>query len=144
MQNKAFVLRVSIAVALCATGLSAPAAADDGPTGAPTPRPIADVSSPPRSFAAFEAFVQLATSATATQNASDGAAGQTAAPVSGAPGALTATPPRAAVLARSAPRAFTTYDALTDYAVLVAAAQQASNDRLAAVLASEDAARTTL
>jgi murein DD-endopeptidase MepM/ murein hydrolase activator NlpD len=51
-----------------------------------------------------------------------------------------ATPaPRAAPAARSYPRSFSTYDALTEYAKSVAAAQKQSDDRLAALAARQDA-----
>jgi len=52
--------------------------------------------------------------------------------------------PRVAPAARSYPRGFTTYDALIDYAKSVAAAQQESDARLAALMARQDAAAETL
>ena len=133
MQKKTFVVHVSIAVALCATGFASPAAADDGSIGTQRPRPAPVTPSVPRTFAAFDAFIRLATSA-----------GTAAAPVASPLPAPTATPARAQPLARSYPRTFSTYDALTDYANSMATARQASNDRLATVLAREDATRETL
>jgi murein DD-endopeptidase MepM/ murein hydrolase activator NlpD len=132
MQKKAFVLHVSVALALCATGLAAPAAAGEVPTGSPAPRG-APVPSLRRTFAGLDAIIDLAASRQ-----------------SGGPGAVAASPspavapPRAAALARSYPRTFSTYDALADYAISVAAAQQTLNDRLATLLSREDAARATL
>jgi murein DD-endopeptidase MepM/ murein hydrolase activator NlpD len=133
MQKKAFVLHVSVALALCAMGLAAPAAAGEVPTGSPIPRG-APVPSLPHTFAGLDAIINLATS-----RQSGGAPGAVAASPS-----PTVAPPRAAALARSYPRNFSTYDGLADYAISVAAAQQTLNDRLATLLTREDAARATL
>lgn len=153
MQKKAFVLHVSIAVALCATGFAAPVAADEGPIGTPTQRPAPAVPSPSSGFAALDAFIRFATSIVAPQKApsnsvsaqtsSDSVPVQTAGPAPASP-TPTANPARAVALARSYPRTFSTYDALNEYATSIAVAQQASNDRLATVLAREDVARATL
>ena len=126
MQKKAFVVVVFIAVALCAMGLTAPAAADEGPTGTPTLRP-GGAPFLPRTLAPIDASTQSPASIVTPGSA-----------------ALTPAPPRAAAHARSYPRTFSTYDALTDYAIQVAATQKASDDRLAALLVREDAARETL
>ena len=143
MKKKAFILDVLLAVALCAMGFAAPAAADDGPTAPPTPRPgVAPFL--PRTFAPLDAFIEYATSIFTTQKAaSEGLPAPTAAPTS-APLIPTAAPPRVAPLARSYPRTFSTYDALVEYASSIATAQQASDDRLAALLVRGDAARATL
>jgi murein DD-endopeptidase MepM/ murein hydrolase activator NlpD len=128
MQKKAFVLHVSIAVALCAMGFTAPAAADDGPIAPPTPR--ADLPrSLPQASAAVDAVIEHATSTVTSGPA----------PVIPAPA-----PARAAPVARSAARTFSTYDALIDYANSVATTQQASGDRLAALMAREEANRAAL
>ena len=139
MRKKAFALRVSIAVALCAMGLSAPAAADDGPT---SPRGIPLAPSGPRTYPQLDAFVEYADSTLTTQKASsDGSAAATAAPP---PVVTTATPSRAAPFARSYPRTFSTYDELVEYATSIAMTRQAANDRLAALLARQDAAKAAL
>lgn len=52
--------------------------------------------------------------------------------------------PRVAPAARSYPRGFNTYDSLIDYAQSVAAAQQDSDVRLAAVIARQDAVEARL
>jgi len=129
MQKKAFVLYVFIAVALCAMRFSAPAAADDVPA-VPTPRP-APVLPLPRTFAALDSLIDAAVTKANPEIAS-------------APSTTTATPARAQTVARAYPRAFSTYDALTDYAISVAKGRQALNDQLGAVLVNEDAARATL
>ena len=145
MQKKPFVIHVSIAVALCAMGFAAPAAAEEGPLGAQTPRaaPAAPAApSLPRTFAALDAFVRSASSPAPTQSATgDAAAGRAVTATSPAP---TTAPARAQAIARSYPRTFYTYDALAEYATSVATAQQTLDDRLAAVLAHEDTARATL
>jgi murein DD-endopeptidase MepM/ murein hydrolase activator NlpD len=132
MQKKTFVLHVSVAMALCAMGFAAPAAADEGPTGGPAAR-SAPVPSLPRTFAGLDALIDHATSGL----------GGGPAPAAASPSPAV-TPPRAAAVARSYPRTFSTYDALTDYAISVAAAQQTLNDRLALLVTREEAARETL
>jgi murein DD-endopeptidase MepM/ murein hydrolase activator NlpD len=140
MKNKTFILRVSIAVALCATLFATPAAADDGPTAPATARP-GGAASLPRTFGPLDAFIEYATSIVTTQKATgDGLLTPTAASMPAATGA----PARAVPEARSYPRAFSTYDALVEYATSVATAKQASNDRLAALAARDDANRATL
>ena len=128
MKKKTFALHVVAAVALCAIGFAAPASADGGPTPPPTPRPgVAPAL--PRTFAPLDAVVQYAASV-ATSTAT--------------PPVAAALPARAAPAARSYPRTFTTYDALVEYATGVATTEHALNDRLAAVMASEDATRAVL
>lgn len=67
-----------------------------------------------------------------------------AAPVAADDGPIAPAPPRVAPAARSYPRGFNSYPSLIDYAQSVAAAQQASDARLAAVMARQDAAAATL
>src|SRR2546423_8897863 len=102
MQKKTFVLLVSVAMALCAMGFAAPAAALEGPTGGPTPR-SAPVPSLPRTFAGLDALIDHAMSRLS------GGTGPAAASPS-PPGA----PPRAAALARSLPRPVSSYDSPSD------------------------------
>jgi murein DD-endopeptidase MepM/ murein hydrolase activator NlpD len=136
MRKKAFVLPVSVAVALCAMGFSAPAATDEGTTA----RRDAPVASP-RTDAPRDSFMGYANDILTTRSASsDGEAAPTAAPEL-APAVPTETPTRAAPLARSYPRTFATYDELVEYASSIATTQQALNDRLAALLVREDAAK---
>ncbi|MEK6224903.1 MAG: M23 family metallopeptidase [Chloroflexota bacterium] len=145
MKNKTFVLHVFIAVTLCATGFAAPAAADEGPTAPPTARPGVGPFVLP-TFAPLDAFIAYARALVTTQKANEGLV--TPADVAtAAPSPTTATsalPARAAPQARSYPRTFSTYDALTEYATSIAAAQEAANDQLAAVIAREDANRAAL
>ncbi len=139
MKKKALVLHVSLAVALCAMVFATPAAADGGPTAPPTTRPVL-APSLPRTFGALDAFIEYARSIVTTQKAGGDLVTPTAASTS-APAVTTVEPARAAPQARSYPRTFSTYDALTDYATSIAMTQQASNDRLAALTAREDATR---
>jgi len=138
MRKKAFALRVSIAVALCVMGFSAPAAADDGPT---SPRGIPLAPSGPRTYPYLDGFIEYADTTTTQKASSDGSAAPTAAP---APVVPTATPSRAAPSVRSYPRTFSTYDELVEYATSIAMTQQAANDCLAALLARQDAAEAAL
>src|SRR6266550_4438714 len=142
MKKKAFVLHVSIAVALCAMGFATPAAADEGPVATPTPRPgIAP--SAPHTFAPLDALIASATSIVTTPNAVTDGPSATAVPAS-ASVVPTPAPARAVTRARSYPRTFTTYDALIDYANSIATTQKDSDDRLAAVTAREDANRAVI
>ena len=142
MKKKAFVLHVSIAVALCAMGFATPAAADEGPVATPTPRPgIAP--SAPHTFAPLDALIASATSIVTTPNAVTDGPSATAVPAS-ASVVPTPAPARAVTRARSYPRTFSTYDALIDYANSIATTQKDSDDRLAAVTAREDANRAVL
>jgi murein DD-endopeptidase MepM/ murein hydrolase activator NlpD len=128
MRKQKFVVRIALAVALCAIGLATPASADGGPTPPPTPRPGA-APSLPRAFAPLDALVQQAVSvATSTTS----------------PTLATGAPARAVPAARSYPRTFATYDTLVDYATGVATTEHALNDRLAALIAREDATRAAL
>jgi murein DD-endopeptidase MepM/ murein hydrolase activator NlpD len=128
MNMKTFVLPVSAAVALCAMGFAAPAAADDGPIAPPTPR--ADLPrSLPQASAAVDAVIEHAASTV------------TSGPAAAVPAAA---PARVAPAARSAARSFSTYDALIDYANSVATTRQASDDRLAGLMVREEANRATL
>jgi murein DD-endopeptidase MepM/ murein hydrolase activator NlpD len=139
------VLHLSLAVALCANGLAAPAAADDGPTA--TPASLVDAPAGPsvRTFSIYDVFVEFATSIAGGKKApGDRAAAPTVAPAPAAVVPATAAPQRAAPVARSYPRAFSTYDELVDHANAVATTQQTKNDQLAAVMAREDAARDAL
>ena len=139
MRKKLFALHVSIAVALCATVLATPAAADDGPIVPPNPRPAA-VPALPRTFAPLDAVIG---DAIAVAEKANGQAAPAAGTVS-APVTTTPAPARAAPVARSYPRTFSTYDALIEYATAVAASQKASDDRLAALVARDDANRAAL
>ena len=143
MKKKTFVLHVSIAVALCATSFATPAAADDGPTAPPAARPgLAPAL--PQTASPLDAFIEFAKSIVATQKAAnDGSVVPNAASTSAPAGSVTV-PARAAPQARAYPRTFSTYDALVDYANGVATTQQAADDRLASLMAREDANRTTL
>lgn len=152
MKKKAFVLHVSLAVALCAMGFAAPAAADEVPTAPPTSPGVG--SSLPRNLTPFDAFIEFATSIIGPRKAASVAPSAptdapTAAPVTptAAPSAVvvpTETPARAVPQARSYPRTFSTYDTLVDYATSIATTQTTSNDRLAAVMAREDANRAAI
>lgn len=138
MQKKAFVLHVSLAVALCAISLSAPAAADDLPTATPAPRaPLSGASS--QLLSMYDVIQDKAASiATSHKASSDGLAGGTV-------GAEVPTAaPRAAPQGRSYPRSFNTYDALIEYATDIATRQAASNDRLAELTVRDDAAQAAL
>jgi murein DD-endopeptidase MepM/ murein hydrolase activator NlpD len=146
MQKKKLVLHVFIAVALCATGFAAPAAADEGPTAPPTARPGVGPFVLP-SFAPLDAFIEYARGIVMTQKAASEGLVTPAAVSTAAPSPTTATaalPPRAAPQARSYPRTFSTYDELTEYATSIATAQEAANDQLAAVTARENANRAAL
>jgi murein DD-endopeptidase MepM/ murein hydrolase activator NlpD len=152
MQKKTFVLRVGLAVALSAVGLAAPAAADQGPIGTPIQRPAPAVPSSQGGFGVLDTFIRFATSLVGLQKASDDEVPapssdrvpvQTAGPKPESP-APAATPARASAIARSYPRTFSTYDALTEYATQIATTQKASDDRLAALVADESSARATL
>ncbi|HEY8825213.1 MAG TPA: M23 family metallopeptidase [Candidatus Limnocylindria bacterium] len=142
MKKKTFVLHASIAVALCATTFATPAAADEGPTAPPTTRPGIAPFLPP-AFAPLDAFIEYAKAIVTTQKAANDPVAPTAASPS-APAIPITAPARAAPQARSYPRTFATYDALVDYATSIATTQQAASDRLAAVLAQEDANRAAL
>jgi murein DD-endopeptidase MepM/ murein hydrolase activator NlpD len=124
-------------------GFATPAAADGGPTASPTARPgIAPLLLP--TFAPLDAFIEYARGIVTTQKAAnDGLVAPTAASTA-APAAPTAVPARAAPEARSYPRTFSTYDALVEYATGIATTQEASDDRLAALTAREDANRAAL
>jgi murein DD-endopeptidase MepM/ murein hydrolase activator NlpD len=149
MKKKALVLHASIAMALCAMGFAAPAAADEGPATPPISRPDNAPNLTP-----LDAFIEFAMSIITPTKPSSGApsapaAAQTPAPVipTAAPSALVAPierPARAAPEARSYPRTFYTYDALVDYATSIATTQATSNDRLAAATAREQANRAAL
>ena len=143
MKKKRFVLLVLIAMALSAMGFATPAAAEDGHVAPPTPQP-GFAPSPPRTFTPLDAVIEAATSILAAQKASsDGLSAPRArsAPASVVP---TLAPARAAPEARSYPRTFSSYDGLIEYANSLAAAQEASDTRLAAVTAREEASRATL
>jgi murein DD-endopeptidase MepM/ murein hydrolase activator NlpD len=130
-------IRLCLAVVLCATGLTTPAAAGDVPTATPLPRagPL------PRVFSTYDALEDKAASIATTQkSSSDGPAASTV--VSEVP---TATPaPRAAPVARSYPRSFSTYDALVEYASSIATTQQTANDQLAALLVRQEETKAAL
>jgi murein DD-endopeptidase MepM/ murein hydrolase activator NlpD len=146
MQKKiVHVLYLSLAVALCANGLAAPAAADDGPNVTP-PSDLARPAGPSvRTLSIYDVFVEFAASIATGHKGPEGRpAAPTVAPGPAAELATTPSPQRAAPIARSYPRTFSTYGALVEYASSVAATQQASNDRLAAVIAREAAAREAL
>jgi murein DD-endopeptidase MepM/ murein hydrolase activator NlpD len=131
---------VSIAVALCANGLAAPAAADELPTATGTPRVRPLPGAFLRVFTTSDAVDDRAAAITTTAKASNDS------PADGAvwSAAPTETASRVAPVARSYPRTFHTYDALLEHANELAAAQNASNDRLAQVMAREDATRAAL
>src|SRR5688572_8348044 len=139
------VLHVSLAVALCANGLAAPAAADDGLAATP-PSGVVPYAGPSlRTLSLYDAFVEFASSIATGQKApADRGAAPTVAPAASVELPTPAAPRRAAPVARSYPRSFSTYDALVEYANGIAAAQQVKNDQLAAVMAREDAAREAL
>jgi murein DD-endopeptidase MepM/ murein hydrolase activator NlpD len=133
--KRSFVVRVFVAVALCAMGFATPAAADDGPTA---PRPGAP--SVPRAFGPLDVLIEYAASIVTTQKAT----GEGLSAPAAAPAVATAAPARAVPQARSYPRAFSTYDALIEHAVGIATAQKALDDRLAAVTAREETTRAAL
>lgn len=138
------VLHVAIAVALCANGLVAPAAAEDGPSINPGSR-VGPAAPSVRTVSIYDAFVEFASAIAAGPKASaDRQAAPTAEPAPAAPPATEALPRRATPAARSYPQAFPTYDALIEHASSVAAAQLAMNQQLAAAMAREVAARTAL
>jgi murein DD-endopeptidase MepM/ murein hydrolase activator NlpD len=136
MKKSIALIRLCLAMALfCAIGLSAPAAADELPTTTALPvRPL------PAAFlrgftnttgATGDKASAITTAAKAPNDSpADGSV------VSAAP---TVTTSRVAPVARSYPRTFYTYDALLEHANELAAAQNASNDRLARVMAREEA-----
>jgi murein DD-endopeptidase MepM/ murein hydrolase activator NlpD len=140
MKKTTDLIRLCLAVALCAIGLSAPASADDTPTG--TPRPPSPVSAAPSQLLSMYDVIQekAAKIATTQSGTNAGAVGGTVGTEAGA-----ATPvPRAAPLARSYPRTFDTYDALVEYASGLATKQEASNRLLAEVTVREDATAAAL
>ena len=138
--KKAFArIRLCLAVALCAIGLTTPAAADDVPTATPAARagPLLGASS--QLLSMYDVIQDKATSiATARKASNDGPAGGTVVAEVPAPA------PRAAPQARSYPRSFNTYDALIEYASDIATRQAASNDRLAELTVRDDAAQAAL
>lgn len=138
------VLHMSIAVALCANGLAAPAAADDGPTATPA-APVASPAGPSaRIFSIYDVFVEFAIKVAGPKAADDRPAAPTVAPAPTTAVPTAVAPQRAAPAPRSYPRTFSTYDELVEHASAVARAQQTKNDQLAAVMAREDAARAAL
>lgn len=139
------VLHVSLAVALCANGLAAPAAADDGPNVTPPSDLARPAGASVRTLSIYDVFVEFAASIATGQKALESRpAAPTVATAAAAEVSTAPAPQRAAPAARSYPRAFSTYDSLVDHANSVAATRQASNDRLAAVMAREDAVRKAL
>jgi murein DD-endopeptidase MepM/ murein hydrolase activator NlpD len=139
------VLHVSIAVALCANGLAAPAAADDGPIATPASHVAAPAGPSLRNFSIYDVFVEFATRITTGPKTSDQSpAAPVLAPAPAPALPATVAPQRAAPAARSHPRTFSTYDELVEHANAVATTQQIKNDELAAVMAREDAARAAL
>src|SRR2546423_205791 len=60
---------VAATLALCAGGLSAPAAADEGPTGAAPPRATPAARSYPRSFGTYDGLVEYASGVAGEQRA---------------------------------------------------------------------------
>ena len=141
MKKKTFVLHVFIAVALCAMGFATPAAADDGQVAPPTPRP-GFAPSLPRTFAPLDAVIEAVTSIVAMQKSSSDGLSAPIAP--SAPASVAPVPARAAPQSRSYPRTFSSYDGLIEYANSIAATQEASDNRLAAVTAREEADRAVL
>jgi murein DD-endopeptidase MepM/ murein hydrolase activator NlpD len=140
MKGTSSLIRLGLAVALCAIGLTTPAAADDVPTATPTTRP-APLPGSSRTFSPYDALKERAGSIATTQKASND---RLAAPLI-ASEVATATPARrAAPLARSYPRSFYTYDALIEYASEIAITQNATNERLAELTVREEAARRAL
>lgn len=141
MKKTFALIRLCLAVALCAIGLSTPAAADDVPTATPAPRAGSLLGSSIRVFSPYDSLDDKTASITTTGKAwNDG-------PLDGAVGsaATTVTPAsRAAPFARSYPRTFYTYDALVEHASEIATTQDALNDRLAELMTREDATRTAL
>jgi murein DD-endopeptidase MepM/ murein hydrolase activator NlpD len=140
MRKKTVALRVCLAVALCAMGYATPAAADDGPVGPSTVRPGGGPSLP-QMFAPLDAFIRDATVVVAAEKAAPEGSPP---PAGSVPAVPTRAPARAAPVARSYPRAFSSYDALVDYANGVAARQKDSDDRLAALATRDDANRAAL
>jgi murein DD-endopeptidase MepM/ murein hydrolase activator NlpD len=142
MKKTFALIRLCLAVALCAIGLSAPAAADDKPTATPKPAgsPIAG-SVASQLLSMYDVIQEKAAKVASTQSGTnDGPIGGTA--VVQAPAAPTVQ--RAAPQARSYPRTFDSYDALVEYASDVAARQEVANQRLTELTVREDAARATL
>jgi murein DD-endopeptidase MepM/ murein hydrolase activator NlpD len=139
MKKASGLIRLCLAVALCAMGLSAPAAADDTPTATPKP-PIPVLRAPSQLVSMYDVIQEKAAKVATTQSGTnDGAVGGTVVtPVVATPA------PRAAPLARSYPRTFDTYDALVEYASGVATKQEASNRLLAEVTAREEATASAL
>lgn len=139
--KKAFALiRLCLAVALCAIGLSTPAAADDLTTATPAPRASGLPGGYLRAFSTYGALnYKAAPIATRQKAPSDGIAAEAVR------SAATPTPaPRAAPQARSYPRGFYTYEALIEHASEVAATQAALNDRLAKLIERDDATKAAL
>src|SRR5688572_13263106 len=105
------VLHMSIAVALCANGLAAPAAADDGPIATPVVRVAPPTGSSSRALSIYDVFVEFATSIGTGQKASgDRVAAPAVAPAAAAVVPATPAPQRAVPAARAYPRTFSTYD----------------------------------
>jgi murein DD-endopeptidase MepM/ murein hydrolase activator NlpD len=142
MKKEILCLLVSGTVALCAMGMVAPVAAGEVPTE--TPPPVAAPAPSERTLSTYEAFVAFASSLARTAKVVAQPTAQTEAVA--ATGAVSTMPtaPRVAPVARSYPRSFGTYDDLVEYANSLAATQQASNDRLAALMAREDETRAAL
>jgi murein DD-endopeptidase MepM/ murein hydrolase activator NlpD len=142
MRKRTIVVHLSVVMALCAVGFVTPAAADEGPTVPPTPRPgFAPFA--PSTVAPLDSFLEYSRAIVTTQKAMNDVLAAPAADSTSAPAAAAA-PARAAPLARSYPRTFSTYDELVEYATAIATAQEASDDRLAALTAREDATRAAL
>jgi murein DD-endopeptidase MepM/ murein hydrolase activator NlpD len=139
--KRAFVLRVSVAVAIFLLGFSIPVAADDGPT---VPH-----SAPNGPFLAqgdliVDGLTEYVNAVVTKQKtATEHSAAPATAPEP-APATPTPAPPRAVPLARSSSLTFSTYDELTEYAISIATTLQAQSDRLAAILARRDAAEAAL
>lgn len=140
MEKSLSLIRLCMAVALCALGMVTPAAADDVPTATPPPRAAPPAPSS-RTLSTYDAFVEFARSISTTASTSVDRLVTAGDPAAADEGAIAR---RAAPAARSYPRAFGTYDALVEYASSLAATQQASNDSLAAVMAREDDTRAAL
>jgi len=143
MKKKTLVLHVLIAMALCAMGFATPAAADGGPVAPPTPQP-GFAPSLPRTVTPLDAVIEAATSIIAAQKASSDVLSAPTAPSGPASVITTPAPARAAPQARSYPRTFSSYDGLIDYANSLAATQEASDVRLAALNARDEANRAVL
>lgn len=130
MKKSIALIRLCLAVALCAIAMSTPAAADDVPTATPAPRVGPQIRS------MYDVIQEKAASIVSSDKAAS-AAGTVSEPA-----AVQA--PRAAPQARSYPRTFNTYDALVEYATDIATTQQASNHRLAEVTVREETAAAAL